>query len=53
MAGQQQHSLHAQSGHSLADGLALHSKGRHPQSAHFISTIFLPLYEIKNQPAKG
>jgi hypothetical protein len=36
-AGQQQHSGSVQCGHSLAEGLCMHSEGRHPQSAHFIS----------------
>jgi hypothetical protein len=34
---QQQHSSHLQLGHSPGEGLALHSEGRQPQSAHSIS----------------
>jgi hypothetical protein len=36
-AAQQQHSSSdEQFGHSLGEGLALHSEGRHPQLAHYI-----------------
>ncbi len=37
IAFQQQHSFHVQLGHSLVDLLSLHSEGKQPQSAHFIS----------------
>src|SRR5215217_2858187 len=36
---QQQYSSHVQLGHSLGEGLALHSEGRQPQSAHLIFSI--------------
>jgi hypothetical protein len=40
-----QHSCHVQLGHWLGEGLALHSEGRQPQSAHFICikhTLIIP-----------
>lgn len=36
-AAQQQHSSQVQLGHFSGDGLARHSEGRQPQSAHLIS----------------
>lgn len=36
---QQQHAFSEQLGHSRGEGLALHSEGRQPQSAHLISIL--------------
>jgi hypothetical protein len=41
MAAQQQHSRIAQLGQSLDEGLALHSEGKQPQSAHLISMLIV------------
>lgn len=40
---QQQHSFKLQLGHSLDDGLVLHSSGKQLQSAHFIIIFFFKI----------